>query len=199
MYNAHCITNGRAGRPLPHVEAMLPDEMTHGKNPMSGSDAGNELAKKDRTGRRHLTKRSDLASERAKQEQPVDILIVDDEPLDAERLTATLHVLFGYHVQIRWARSLSDAVESLAEHLPTITFLDDILKPSDDAFLSIPQLREAGYEGPIIVVSGAVTQSRRSRLIAGGATDVIHKDDVDSVRVAEAVNRARASDPRRRE
>ena len=31
--------------------------------------------------------------------------------------------------------------------------------------------------------------------MAGGATDVIHKDDVDSVRVAEAVDRARSELP----
>jgi len=176
---------------------MLPDKTTHGSTRLSHSDAGNELAKKDRsTGSGHLAKRSDLASARAKQEQPVEILIVDDEPLDAERLTATLRVLFGYQVQIRWARSLGDAVKCLAERLPTLTFLDDILKPSDDAFLSIPELRRAGYDGPIIVVSGAVTQARRSRLLAGGASDVIHKDDVDSVRLAEAVDRSRASDTR---
>ena len=198
MYEAHYIAQGRAPHPLAHLGSMLPDKTTYGLNRLPHADVGNELSKKDRTtGSGHLTKRSDLASARAKLEQPVEILIIDDEPLDAERLTATLHVLFGYQVQIRWARSLGDAVKSLAERLPTLTFLDDILKPSDDAFLSIPELRRAGYEGPIIVVSGAVTQSRRSRLIAGGASDVIHKDDVDSVRLAEAVDRSRVSNPRR--
>ncbi len=88
--------------------------------------------------------------------------------------------------------SLGDAIDSIADRQPSLTFLDDILKPSADAFMSIPELRRAGYVGPIIVVSGAVTQSRRTRLIAGGASDVIHKDDLDSVRLAEAVDRSRA-------
>ena len=197
MYDAHYIEHGRVRRSLAHVGSMLPDKTIHDLNRLGHSDAGTDLSKKDRSmGSGHLAKRSNLASARAKQEQPVEILIVDDEPLDAERLTATLRVLFGYQVQIRWARSLGDAVKCLAERLPTLTFLDDILKPSDDAFLSIPELRRAGYDGPIIVVSGAVTQARRSRLIAGGASDVIHKDDVDSVRLAEAVDRSRASDTR---
>lgn len=146
------------------------------------------------TGSGHLAKRSNLASARAKHGLPGEILIIDDEALDAERLTATLHVLFGYQVPIRWACSLGDALDSLAENPPSLAFLDDILKPSADAFLSIPELRRAGYHGPIIVVSGAVTQSRRTQLLAGGAADVIHKDDVDSVRVAEAVDRARSAD-----
>jgi len=52
---------------------------------------------------------------------------------------------------------------------------------------TIPLMRGAGYTGPIIVISGQVTHSRRSGLLANGASDVIHKDDVDSVRVAEAI------------
>jgi DNA-binding NarL/FixJ family response regulator len=70
---------------------------------------------------------------------------------------------------------------------PLLVFLDDILKPSTNALQTMPLLRQAGYSGPIIVISGQVTHSRRSDLIAGGASDVIHKDDVDSVRVAEAI------------
>ena len=96
---------------------------------------------------------------------------------------------------IRWASSLGEAIDSMTESQPSLTFLDDILKPSADAFLSISELRRAGYIGPVIVVSGAVTQMRRTRLIAGGASDVIHKDDVDSVRLAEAVDRSRTLDP----
>jgi CheY-like chemotaxis protein len=182
---------------------MPPHKTTNGSNRTGQTDAGAEpfarvLPKKsiDRsTGSAHLAKRSDLASARSKYALPGEILIIDDEALDAERLTATLRVLFGYQMPIRWASSLGEAIDSMTESQPSLTFLDDILKPSADAFLSIPELRRAGYIGPIIVVSGAVTQMRRTRLIAGGASDVIHKDDVDSVRLAEAVDRSRALDP----
>ena len=75
---------------------------------------------------------------------------------------------------------------------PCLVFLDDILKPSATPSQAIPLLRNAGYAGPIIVVSGQVTHSRRSSLLADGASDVIHKDDVDSVRVAEAIARVQA-------
>jgi hypothetical protein len=40
-----------------------------------------------------------------------------------------------------------------------------------------------------VVVSGQVTRKRREDLLAAGATDVIHKDDVDSVRLGEALLR----------
>jgi DNA-binding NarL/FixJ family response regulator len=72
---------------------------------------------------------------------------------------------------------------------PELIFLDDYLKPSDSATQSIPFLRRAGYEGPIIVVSGEIDKQRKSELLAAGARDAIHKDHLDSVRVAEALVR----------
>jgi CheY-like chemotaxis protein len=140
----------------------------------------------------HLAKRADLASTRAKYARPQSILVIEDESMDADRLTATLHVLFGYHVDIQSAATLSAALEKIATQSPSVIFLDDILKPTGDASHTIPELRRVGYRGPIIVVSGEVTRTRRTRLLAEGASDVIHKDDVDSVRVAEALASASA-------
>ena len=65
-----------------------------------------------------------------------------------------------------------------------------ILPPSDTASTTIPFLRRCGYEGPIIVVSGEMTRSRRQELMVAGASDVIHKDDIDSVRISEALKTA---------
>jgi CheY-like chemotaxis protein len=135
----------------------------------------------------HLAKKSELVGAGSNLSAFCDILIVEDETLDAERLSATLRVLFGYGIQIRLASTLGDAVDRVIEHKPSVLFLDDILKPSATALQAIPLLRDAGYAGPIIVVSGQVTHARRSGLITAGASDVIHKDDVDSVRVAEAL------------
>lgn len=148
-------------------------------------------------GGRHLAKRSALARVHARLELNREILVIDDEHIDADRLMATLRVVFGYEAEITHAASLSDAIAHLVNAKPALVFLDDILKPSTDASQAIPLLREAGYDGPIIVVSGQVTHARATSLIAAGASDVIHKDDVDSVRVAEAVLGLRASGPER--
>lgn len=128
---------------------------------------------------------------RARQGLPqlANILIIEDETFDAERLSATLRVMFGYELVVRRAATLASALDRIIEQKPDIIFLDDVLKPSDDASQSIPYIRRAGYEGPIVVVSGQVTRTRRATLLAAGATDVIHKDDVDSVRLAEALVR----------
>ena len=135
----------------------------------------------------HLAKKSELVRARAKLGALRDVLVVEDEALDAERLTATLRVIFGYELRIHLASTLGDAVDRVIDSKPCLVFLDDILKPSTNALQSMPLLRGAGYSGPIVVISGQVTHSRRSGLLANGASDVIHKDEVDSVRVAEAI------------
>lgn len=147
------------------------------------------MAGKPKSGGDYLTKRSGLAKSRSGLPQLADILIVEDETFDADRLKATLHLMFGYEVEICRAATLGRALDEVISRRPEIIFLDDVLKPSDNAAQTLPFLRRAGYDGPVVVVSGQATRKRKSVLIEAGAADVIHKDEVDSVRVAEALLR----------
>lgn len=149
-----------------------------GKNVAGGETGGDFLAKK-----------SDITKLRKALPELSDVLVVDDEAADADRLKATLRVMFGYEIDVRRAPTLGSAVDCVLARCPVIIFLDDILKPSDSATDTIPFLRRAGYEGPIVVISGQVTKKRRLELVAAGADDVIHKDDLDSVRLGEALLR----------
>ncbi len=136
-----------------------------------------------------LAKKSDVTKLRQALPATSDVLVVDDEAADADRIQATLRVMFGYDITVRHAPTLGTAVDSVLARKPQIIFLDDILKPSDRATDTMPFLRRAGYEGPIVVISGQVTKRRRLELLAGGANEVIHKDDLDSVRLGEALLR----------
>lgn len=136
-----------------------------------------------------LAKKSNVRLARQGAPNLTDVVVVEDENLDADRMFATLRVMFGYDVKVRRAATIAKAVDLVMAQQPEIIFLDDILKPSDDASHTIPYLRRAGYEGPIVVVSGQVTRQRRSVLLTAGATEIIHKDDVDSVRLTEVINR----------
>ena len=128
---------------------------------------------------------------RGKTSLPVlkDVIVVDDEAIDGDRMLATLRVIFSYDVNVRRAATANAAIDLVMEKRPDVVFLDDILKPSDDASQTIPLLRRAGFDGPIVVISGQVTRNRRTVLMAAGATEIIHKDDVDSVRLTEALQR----------
>lgn len=141
------------------------------------------------SGGEFLAKKSVLMRAREALPPLRDVLIVEDDTFDSERLMATLRVMFGYDIAVRRAATLASALDRIIDKQPELVFLDDVLKPSDDAGQSIPYIRRAGYCGPIVVVSGQVTRTRRATLLEAGATDVIHKDDVDSVRLAEAMVR----------
>lgn len=143
---------------------------------------------KDRGGT-FLARKSDAAKSQQDARRLADVLIVEDENFDADRLRATLHIMFGYSIEVRRARTLGSALDCVIERHPELIFLDDYLKPSDNATQTIPFLRRCGYAGPIIVVSGQVDRMRRATLVKAGAVDVIHKDDLDSVRIAEALAR----------
>lgn len=142
----------------------------------SGDAGGNFLARK-----------SDIIKIRKSLPPLGSVLVVDDEIADADRLRATLRVMFGYEIVVRRAATLGLAIDAILAAQPDVIFLDDILKPSDTATDAIPFVRRAGYRGPIIVVSGQVTKRRRHALIEAGANEVIHKDELDSVRLAEAL------------
>jgi DNA-binding NtrC family response regulator len=150
----------------------------------SGSTSGNSGPRG--VGGDFLTRKSDVIKTRQGLPSLKDVLIVEDDANAADRLRATLHVMLGYNLVQRRATTLGSAVDCVIERKPEVVFLDDYLKPSDNASHTIPFLRRAGYTGPIIVISGA----RQTVLMTAGAIDVIHKDDLDSVRIAEALNKA---------
>lgn len=141
---------------------------------------------------RHLARRSDLAKEKKTLPALKSVLVVDDTILDAERIKATLSVLFGYELVVRHAKTLSSALDYVLVERPDIILLDDYLKPNDTALQTIPMLRKAGFGGSIIVISGQLDRHRYRDLIEIGAQDAIHKDDLNSVRIQETLNEVMA-------
>ncbi len=147
------------------------------------------MRKPDRSGGDFLAKKNDVMHASSGVAKLTDVLVVEDENIDADRMRATLHIMYGYGLVIRRANTLGSAVDMVMARKPELVILDDYLKPTDDASQTIPFLRRAGFDGPIVVVSGRATRQRRLELIKSGAADVIHKDDVDSVRLSEALGR----------
>ncbi len=156
-----------------------------------GQRAEIEMATSGRTSGGDFLARRNLAT-LGKGELPElrDVLLVEDESFDARRLSATLHIVLGRNVELRIANTLDQAIDAVLQATPDMVFLDDYLKPNDSALETIPLLRRAGYEGPIVIVSGEVDRPRLLELRKVGANCAIHKDDVNSVKVSEALQQA---------
>jgi DNA-binding NarL/FixJ family response regulator len=142
-----------------------------------------------KSGESHLIRKSELAIARAGRPAFEDILIVEDKAFEADRLNGTLNVIFNRKAIIRRATTLDKALDAVIAKKPDIIFLDDHLPPNDNAGETIPFLRRCGYDGPIVIVSSLLTRPRRAMLIAAGAIEAIHKDDLDGVAIEEALAR----------
>lgn len=137
-----------------------------------------------------LTRKSGLTKDRGKLTDGFkEFLIIDDNAVDARVLKAVLHVMFGYDVSIRTAKTLGAGLDEILANAPDVIFLDDILPPSDTALDTIPIIRKCDYAGPIIIISGLSDRDRMLKLRDAGASHVIHKDDIDSVSVGEALTK----------
>ena len=144
---------------------------------------------KPSSGGEFLARKSDAALNKALLPKLTDVLIVEDEPMDADRLEATLRIILGRETNVRRAPTLDKAIDAVLHTIPDMLFLDDYLKPHDSALETLPMVRRAGYEGPIIVISGEVDRPRNLELCRAGASETIHKDDVNSVKICEALAR----------
>ena len=110
-----------------------------------------------------------------------DIVIVEDESFDERRLTATLNIVLKRNCTFRVANSLGQAIDAVLASPPDMLFLDDYLEQSDSALDTIPMVRRAGYQGPIIVLSGEWDRERAIALKRAGASDSMHKENINSV------------------
>jgi DNA-binding NarL/FixJ family response regulator len=75
----------------------------------------------------------------------------------------------------------------ILEKPPEILLIDDNLDQRTKAETTFAKAQSLGYFGPIIIISGMLTRQRLIQLGRLGAVDIIHKDDLDSTRLREAL------------
>lgn len=133
------------------------------------------------TGADYLVDKSDLARIAKSMPRFREIVVFEDERLDADRMLATLRTMLGYDdIEVRRARTLTSGIDLLLQRKPDLVLLDDYMGPVDRAHDALPMIRRAGFDGPVVVVSGQLTRNRRNELIRLGVADAINKDDLDS-------------------
>jgi DNA-binding response OmpR family regulator len=116
----------------------------------------------------------------------LQVLIVEDEPLDAE-LTVRELKKSGYDSVWQRVETQADFVNSLTQHPPDIIISDDAL-PGFSAGEALECLRDSGLTTPFIVVSHAIGEEEAVQLMRHGADDYLRKDRMS--RLGEAVRHA---------
>jgi len=104
-------------------------------------------------------------------EDVVHIVVLEDQPVAA--LMTRLHLeLYGYRVTV--TDRLSRLVGVLAPPMPS-AFIVDRRLPDGDGLAAVRALRDAGYDGPIVVQSASCTPGDLRDAIDAGADGVLHK------------------------
>lgn len=106
--------------------------------------------------------------------QPLDILIVEDDPASAALARAFLEEARNLAFDLRWVTTLADAAAEAARRTPAVVVLDLGLPDSTgiETFLS---LRKQAPQAPIVVVSGGEDDGLAERLRGAGAAGYLPK------------------------
>ena len=116
---------------------------------------------------------------------PVNVLLVEDNPFDAELITHELRTL-EEPVECRRVDSKSEFEEALTD--PPDVVLIDYNLPSFDMFAAMEMTEQLGLDIPFIVVTGHVGDELAAECIKRGATDYVLKDRMG--RLPQAVRTA---------
>lgn len=176
-------SNASPGDPPENPE----DDMPGADNTLSGSDTSEPEGGGTHSAVRVLMTRSKLAQAMKDVPKYKNILIIEDNQRDSDRLASTLRTIFGYDATVRQCRTLGTALDEVLGDQPELVFLDDRLGPVDKAEKSVPFLRSARYAGMILVISSFIDRRRRAEIMKLGVDEVIDKDDLDSTSICQAL------------
>ncbi|MBU4530674.1 MAG: response regulator [Hoeflea sp.] len=115
---------------------------------------------------------------------PLKILLVDDDPAEHLLLKRTLEKVDGPPIELDYVGDIDSAVECVKAGDIDIVFLDNRLVPNNDFRETAPQLREAGYVGPIGIISSDISGSYFQQFPDFGVDFRIGKDEIDRTAIS---------------
>lgn len=132
---------------------------------------------------------------------PVHLLLVEDNPDDAELISELLADIAGLAVQVGHASRISDAIEMLGAYPPDVVLLDLSL-PDAQGMTALARLRAVNPAVPIVILTGANDEMLAQEAARAGAQDYLVKGKVDAELLGRtlgyALERARTSEELRR-
>ena len=111
----------------------------------------------------------------------VHILLVDDDPAENIILGALMRKVASYAITLHYVETVEDAlgfIRSSSAQLDMI-LMDNRLQPQADFRETVPELRRAGYIGPVGVISSSISDAYFQKIDDYGVDFRIDKAELD--------------------
>lgn len=117
-------------------------------------------------------------------ENHLKILLIDDDPDEYRILKRILNEVKGAPIELDYVGDIASAFGHIKAYRIDIVLLDNRLLPNNDFRETAPQLRKAGFVGPIGVISSDISGSYFQKFPEFGADFRISKDEIDRATIS---------------
>ncbi len=107
------------------------------------------------------------------------ILLVDDDPAEHILLSRQLEKADELSIELEYVGDIGGAVQIVKAGGIDMVFLDNRLVPNNDFRETAPQLRQAGFIGPIGIISSDISGAYFQEFGDYGVDFKIGKDEID--------------------
>lgn len=122
-------------------------------------------------------------------DQPIRILLVDDEQDDYERTRAMLGRIEGMDVDLDWASSYDEGLAALDRDEHDVCLLDYFLEGRDGLELLRAAMQKR-IRAPVIMLTGKGSRQVDLEAMQAGAADYLVKDEIDPDRLERSIRYA---------
>ena len=122
-------------------------------------------------------------------ESPLRILLVEDNPHDADLLRETLATV-GASLEMRHAERLDQAIKCLGQMAPIDVILLDLLLPDSMGLATLQRINSAAPHLPILVLTGTEDEALGIEAVRLGAQDYLVKGEIGARRLLQSIRHA---------
>lgn len=130
-------------------------------------------------------------------QETLDVLVVEDQDMDAEYLRLLLSDLPDLHVKLFRSSTSREALAELEQRTFDLIFVDYRLGDGTNGIEFIQSMCRAGHDCPTIVLTGQGNEYVAAQSIREGADDYLSKNDLTAARLLQAIQSALAQHRRR--
>lgn len=109
------------------------------------------------------------------------VLLVDDDPAENVILSALMRKVASYAITLHYVETVDGALDfiRLSDVRLDMVLMDNRLQPQADFRETVPELRRAGYIGPVGVISSSINDAYFQKIDDYGVDFRIGKAELD--------------------